>query len=60
MLRVAVAAGDGAEELRGLHYPLTDTLVALAMDTGRGSESARSAKNSATAFISARWSTSVR
>ena len=36
VLRVAVAAGEGAEELRDLHYSLTDTLVALAMDTGRG------------------------
>jgi signal transduction histidine kinase len=36
MLRVAVAAGEGQAELRGLHYPVDDTLVALAMDTGRG------------------------
>ena len=36
LLRVAVAAGDGEAELRGMEYPLDDTLVALAMDTGRG------------------------
>lgn len=36
MLRVAVATGEGQAELRGLHYPVDDTLVALAMDTGRG------------------------
>ena len=36
LLRVAVAAGDGEAELRGMEYPLHDTLVALAMDTGRG------------------------
>ena len=36
VLRVAVAAGEGAEELRDLHYSADDTLVALAMDTGRG------------------------
>jgi signal transduction histidine kinase len=36
LLRVAVATGDGEAELRGMQYPLHDTLVALAMDTGRG------------------------
>jgi signal transduction histidine kinase len=36
LLRVAVATGDGEAELRGMEYPLRDTLVALAMDTGRG------------------------
>jgi signal transduction histidine kinase len=36
LLRVAVAAGDGEAQLRGMEYPLHDTLVALAMDTGRG------------------------
>ena len=36
MVRVAVVAGEGQAELRGLHYPVDDTLVALAMDTGRG------------------------
>jgi len=36
LLRVAVAAGDGEAELRGMVYPLPDTLVALALDTGRG------------------------
>ena len=36
LLRVAVATGDGEAELRGMEYPLHDTLVALAMDTGRG------------------------
>jgi signal transduction histidine kinase len=36
LLRVAVAAGDGEAELRGMEYPLPDTLVALALDTGRG------------------------
>ena len=35
-LRVAVATGDGEAELRGMEYPTQDTLVALAMDTGRG------------------------
>ena len=35
-LRVAVATGDGEAELRGMGYPLHDTLVALAMDTGQG------------------------
>jgi signal transduction histidine kinase len=35
LLRVAVATGDGEAELRGMEYPLHDTLVALAMDTGR-------------------------
>lgn len=36
LLQVAVAAGVGADELRGLTYSTQDTLVALAMDTGRG------------------------
>ncbi len=36
LLRVAVATGDGEAELRGMEYPMRDTLVALAMDTGRG------------------------
>ena len=36
LLRVAVATGDGEAELRGMEYPLHDTLVALAMDTGQG------------------------
>ena len=36
LLRVAVATGDGEAELRGMEYPVHDTLVALAMDTGRG------------------------
>jgi signal transduction histidine kinase len=36
LLRVAVATGDGEAELRGMEYPMHDTLVALAMDTGRG------------------------
>ena len=36
LLRVAVATGDGEAELRGMEYPLHDTLVALAMETGRG------------------------
>ncbi len=36
LLQVAVAAGVGADELRGLQYSTQDTLVALAMDTGRG------------------------
>ena len=36
LLRVAVATGEGEAELRGMEYPLHDTLVALAMDTGRG------------------------
>lgn len=36
LLRVAVAAGEGEAELRGMEYPIRDTLVALAMDTGLG------------------------
>ena len=36
LLRVAVATGDAEAELRGMEYPMHDTLVALAMDTGRG------------------------
>jgi signal transduction histidine kinase len=36
LLRVAVATGDGEAALRGMEYPTQDTLVALAMDTGRG------------------------
>ena len=36
MLRVAVAAGDGRRNFAVMHYPVDDTLVALAMDTGRG------------------------
>ena len=35
-LRVAVAAGAGEAELIGLVYPKVDTLVAMAMDSGRG------------------------
>jgi signal transduction histidine kinase len=35
-LRVAVATGDGEAELLGLHYPEKQSLVALAMETGRG------------------------
>ena len=35
-LRVAVVAGAGETELKGLRYPMVDTLVAMAMDTGRG------------------------
>ena len=36
LLRVAVATGEGEAELRGMEYSPHDTLVALAMDTGRG------------------------
>jgi signal transduction histidine kinase len=35
-LRVAVATGDAEAELLGLHYPEKQSLVALAMETGRG------------------------
>ncbi|MDQ1483638.1 MAG: hypothetical protein QOF35_1714 [Actinomycetota bacterium] len=36
LLQVAVATGVGEAELRGLQYQTKDTLVALAMETGRG------------------------
>ena len=36
LLRVAVAAGESEAELRGMVYPMPDTLVALALETGRG------------------------
>lgn len=36
LLRVAVAAGAGQAGLRGLEYPNGDTLVGMAMETGRG------------------------
>ncbi|MET1007690.1 MAG: GAF domain-containing sensor histidine kinase [Propionibacteriaceae bacterium] len=36
LLEVEVAAGAGAEQLRGLRYDLGDTLVGMAMETGRG------------------------
>ena len=35
-LEVAVAAGEGVERLRGMHYSANDTLVSLAVETGRG------------------------
>jgi signal transduction histidine kinase len=36
LLEVAVAAGIGHQQLRGLQYGTKDTLVAMALETGRG------------------------
>jgi signal transduction histidine kinase len=36
LLQVAVAAGVGRDQLGGLRYSIRDTLVAMAMETGRG------------------------
>lgn len=36
LLEVAVASGQGAAELKGMQYAAQDTLVARAMDSGRG------------------------
>ena len=36
MLRVAVASGDCADKLRGMHYSMANSLAELAMTTGQG------------------------
>jgi signal transduction histidine kinase len=36
LLEVAMASGRGATELKGLRYDAANTLIALAMETGRG------------------------